>query len=286
MKFYIQVSDQYFVATSLNKNAIKKVEKWYNDNDISKSGLKSDGTFLFTGSIGGGMFGKKDIKANELISIIKNEEDFSLINDPFETYKQFCEGTNKTPIQASELLKEKFNQKLERERENFTKTSIEINSETLKHFEIEFVKKEIDFINIKYFDTTTPKMMFGQTPPPQLTPIELIPITIYIGWLKERIEELSNENVNTQIAQLNSHVIIKWNEQNNVLIDMIKQLKNIYNKDNEPLIPNSCEEIAVFLKNNFDCFSDTKLSTITTQLKSNNARPKSNRVIDIKQSKE
>lgn len=104
----------------------------------------------------------------------------------------------------------------------------------------------------------------------------------------KKISDLLNskkEN-DTFSQQTNNNIVIKWNEQSNVLTDIIKQLKTIYNKDSEPLIANSYEEVAVFLKNNFSCFAETKLSTITTQLKNNNNRPKSNRVIDIKQSKE
>jgi hypothetical protein len=84
----------------------------------------------------------------------------------------------------------------------------------------------------------------------------------------------------------NSNIIVQWNEQSNVLTDIFKQLKTIYNKDNEPLIPNSYEELAVFLQNNFSCFAKTKLATITTQLKNNNSRPKTNRIIEIKQTKD
>jgi hypothetical protein len=102
-------------------------------------------------------------------------------------------------------------------------------------------------------------------------------------WLTDKENEFSNgNNIDTQS---NSNVIITWNEQSNVLTDIFRQLKNIYNKDREPLIPNSYEELAVFLQKNFSCFSDTKLATIQTQLKKNDSRPKTSRVIEIKQTK-
>lgn len=67
--------------------------------------------------------------------------------------------------------------------------------------------------------------------------------------------------------------------QNNVLTDMFRQAKN------KGYLTNSIPDIAIFLKENFSCFANTKLSTIETQLKNNsssaNAFPKEEKRIKI-----
>lgn len=68
-------------------------------------------------------------------------------------------------------------------------------------------------------------------------------------------EELINKN----------EVIMNWKGQNNVLTDMFRQAKN------KGYLTNSLPDIAIFLKENFSCFANTKLSTIETQLKNNNS---------------
>ena len=87
----------------------------------------------------------------------------------------------------------------------------------------------------------------------------------------------------------NGHrVIIQWNEQHNVLTDIFRQLKQIPNKEKEPAIGNSIPEVALFLKENFSCFSETKLSTIEGMLKNNEANnntPKITRRIIIEREK-
>ncbi|MFQ7265780.1 MAG: hypothetical protein ACLRPS_02680 [Paraprevotella clara] len=74
-------------------------------------------------------------------------------------------------------------------------------------------------------------------------------------------------------------VIMNWKGQNNVLTDMFRQAKN------KGYLINSIPDIALFLKENFSCFANTKLSTIETQLKNNsssaNAFPKEEKRIKI-----
>ncbi len=60
-------------------------------------------------------------------------------------------------------------------------------------------------------------------------------------------------------------VTMNWEGQNNVLTDMFRQAKN------KGYLTNSLPDIAIFLKENFSCFANTKLSTIETQLKNNNS---------------
>lgn len=79
---------------------------------------------------------------------------------------------------------------------------------------------------------------------------------------------------------------LTWNGNQNVLYDLFRQLKNIAGKDKtNPLITNSAEEIAIFLKQSFTNCENLKVSTITAQLKNNqynpNNRPKQGRRIEI-----
>lgn len=62
-----------------------------------------------------------------------------------------------------------------------------------------------------------------------------------------------------------NRVMMNWEGQNNVLTDMFRQAKN------RGYLTNSIPDIAMFLKENFTCFANTKLSTIETQLKNNNS---------------
>ena len=76
-------------------------------------------------------------------------------------------------------------------------------------------------------------------------------------------------------------VKLNWQGQSNSLIHLFRQLKNNHNKARQPLIPNSIEEVALFLKNNFECFEDVKISTIAGQLKKNTAPKKANKKIEL-----
>ena len=90
-----------------------------------------------------------------------------------------------------------------------------------------------------------------------------------------------NEIANPQSNLMTNNLKLNWNGNKNVLIDIFYQLKRIKGKDNNFLITNSNEEISQFLKENFDCFANTKLSTIMGQLKSSQ-RP-NKRSIDMKE---
>lgn len=65
----------------------------------------------------------------------------------------------------------------------------------------------------------------------------------------------------------NNKIVIQWNENKNVLTDIFRQLKQITNKEGKPVIGNSLDDLAIFLRDNFSCFSNTELSTIHTSLK-------------------
>lgn len=117
-----------------------------------------------------------------------------------------------------------------------------------------------------------------------LEEIEMILIE-FVSNLKIIIQKKIDSNVFDQVAamKLDSAYKLDWNGQKNVLIDVFKQLRNLVNESNEPLIPNSIANVALFLKNSFKCFEDTKLSTLETQLKTKqvNDRPMSHRRIEI-----
>lgn len=79
--------------------------------------------------------------------------------------------------------------------------------------------------------------------------------------------EVTQHEPPPEIQENKGRVIIQWNEQKNVLTDLFRQLKTITNKNNEPIVTNSIPEIAIFLKENFSCYQNTKLDTIQTKLK-------------------
>ena len=55
---------------------------------------------------------------------------------------------------------------------------------------------------------------------------------------------------------------IQWNGSKEILCQIFMQLKKLNTKKNVPYIPNSVDEIALFLKNNFETYKDTKVETI------------------------
>lgn len=111
-------------------------------------------------------------------------------------------------------------------------------------------------------------------------------------WLEEKRSELreklgehyppndgrSEKTTNSNHAEyVSSSNLLKWNGNKSSLADIFKQMKI------NGLLDNSQEEIALFLKSNFDCYSDTKLSTIITTVKGLNhtKRPHKNNRTDI-----
>ena len=61
--------------------------------------------------------------------------------------------------------------------------------------------------------------------------------------------------------------VLNWIGQKNVLTDAFRQMKN------KGYLTNSIPETANFLKTNFDCFKNTKQSTIEGMLKNNDSAP-------------
>lgn len=100
-----------------------------------------------------------------------------------------------------------------------------------------------------------------------------------IFWLKE-LEQKFRLNVEPPSGPNGLKLI--WNGQKNALCDIFRQLKNIHNSKNEPLISNSYDEIAHFLKLNFDCFESNELSTIVGMLKKDHPKLKQSNKIEIK----
>ena len=77
----------------------------------------------------------------------------------------------------------------------------------------------------------------------------------------------------------NKIIKIKWNGTKVQLYHVFRQLKNHSGKDSLPLIGNSYTDIAQFIKDNFQGFTETQLRTIIDELE-RNERPKKN-PIDI-----
>lgn len=99
-----------------------------------------------------------------------------------------------------------------------------------------------------------------------------------ITWLRE-LERKFQPNENP-VKESSANKLI-WNGQKNALCDIFRQLKNMYNTSNEPLVSNSYDEIAQFLKLNFDCFSNNELSTIVGMLKKEQHKLKQSHKIQI-----
>jgi hypothetical protein len=80
-------------------------------------------------------------------------------------------------------------------------------------------------------------------------------------------QEYPNQDPESLTRQTDSDIKINWQGQSNSLTYLFRQLKNTVNENKEPLISNSYDEIAIFLKNNFLNFEKVKLSTVLGQLK-------------------
>lgn len=58
-----------------------------------------------------------------------------------------------------------------------------------------------------------------------------------------------------------------WNGEKGALAEIFMLLKNLKTKEGKPFLGNSIEDIALFLKSNFDVYKETELSTIQGTLK-------------------
>ncbi|MBK7342489.1 MAG: hypothetical protein IPJ06_04895 [Saprospiraceae bacterium] len=101
----------------------------------------------------------------------------------------------------------------------------------------------------------------------------------YLGWLESESEGLKDEVAQEQAQITPPKYLLKWNGTNNGLADIFRQLKGFANKKNKPLLDETNESIALFLKNNFECYRNTKVSTIKNLLERQSSRQK--RVIRI-----
>ncbi len=97
---------------------------------------------------------------------------------------------------------------------------------------------------------------------------------------KKHSEVLSESDIEN-ISKNNNKIKLNWQGQSNSLAYLFRQLKIATNKKNEPLITNSYEDIASFIKDNFEGFDDIKLSTLITQLRKNSKPQKANKKIEL-----
>ena len=105
-----------------------------------------------------------------------------------------------------------------------------------------------------------------------------------IDFLKEQYStylELIKLDKDSQYTN-NSSVKLNWNGQKNVLIDIFYQYKRANTKEKKPILSNTNEEIAYFLKNAFTCFENTKIDTIKTQLNKSDRPKKTEKRIIVK----
>ena len=95
----------------------------------------------------------------------------------------------------------------------------------------------------------------------------------------ERIKQLIEIENSTQQKEAAPTIKLNWTGQKNVLTDAFRRMKN------KGYLTNSIPDVANFLKSTFDCFENTKQSTIEGMLKNNdtapNAIPKEEKRIDI-----
>ncbi len=181
--------------------------------------------------------------------------------------------------------------------------SKELKREVEQHetFELQFIEKELQFLNdaldagFNCWDYFPYPDIYegGEFENTVFTVVDSIGWKLFenrtlrkIEFLTKRKQAITPEPIH-EITSPQNRITIQWNGQKNVLADIFRQLKGINNKegkDGEPLISNSYEEIAVFLKENFSCYIDTELSTILTTLKKGD-RPNTTRRIIIEKEK-
>jgi len=202
----------------------------------------------------------------------KGGKEYSVITNQHEAYKKFIfygEQNNVPyfkpsltgcPTESFKLLKEWYAKNLKVEIERNYNESIDKNEDENILVEIGF----IDALIPKHKILCEPKTDTGAWRKPS----EIIANKKFVKWLSERKKELTNDDEpQNQTNETLQHTKLTWNGQKNVLTDIFYQLKRTYNNKQEPLLPNSNEDIALFLKNNFECFSDTAISTIIGMLK-------------------
>lgn len=111
---------------------------------------------------------------------------------------------------------------------------------------------------------------------------ELIIVEKLISTIEENLKTLNKILVNNSERHIENNFKLTWNAQSNALIDIFWQCKkDKFTKDGLSYISNTSEEIALFLKNNFECFSDTKISTIKGQLDKKERPSKKNNLLDL-----
>jgi hypothetical protein len=97
----------------------------------------------------------------------------------------------------------------------------------------------------------------------------------YIEELLPSLNEAEKKITSTHRTKLN------WQGQSNSLAYLFRQLKVFTNKKGEPLISNSYEDIALFMRENFTCFEDVEISTIAGMLKKTSKPMKADKKIDL-----
>jgi hypothetical protein len=154
------------------------------------------------------------------------------------------------------------------------------------------LKEKFEYISIElknmYFEKLKVDEHYFKTTLPEERVIsfniifEIIDSTI--NFLKEQYtiyNELLKIDKDSYFNNISTTKIV-WNGQKNVLIDIFYQYKREYTKDKKPIISNSNEEIAHFLKNTFSCFENTKIDTIKTQLNKSDRPKKAENRLKIK----
>ena len=115
----------------------------------------------------------------------------------------------------------------------------------------------------------------------------------YSEFLKEKYEplveqflkKLEHSNLGSKKLKQQPESVIKpklnWNGNNNSICYLFRQLKNFTNEKGLPLIPNTYDEIASFLKENISEFKNMEHSTILRLLNTDEKPKKATKKIEI-----
>lgn len=90
----------------------------------------------------------------------------------------------------------------------------------------------------------------------------------YFQWLKERLDNMQDEEPNPVVTPR-----LIWNGQQNTLPDVFRQLRELDAPNGQKYLVASNEDLAVFLRNNFDCFKDIQIGTIVQYFTKVEKRP-------------
>lgn len=190
-----------------------------------------------------------------------NEKQNKRISELFERKKKDFESSYEKTISTNEKLK-LIETELEEIKERLNPTGRKYSSEGLEKID--------NAIKTGYKRAIKHKNLFDFTFSPFTDLIIQGAVLFhYEDFLVSKRNELTSP---PEITEKQKSILLHWEGNNNQLYDVIRQLKERGN------ISNSYTDLAVFLKFNFDNFSNTSLSTIETELQRGKRPTKAKRI--------